>query len=78
MQLPTLWGHLQETDSFLCLAIETARRLTRDSTWQDCAQTTEIDALVYLTDLLKLRQDLLALQRRANTADTASAPREEI
>jgi len=70
MRLPTLWGQLQEADKHLCEALATARRMSTDSTWQGCAETSEVEALRYLADLLTLRQDLLALQRRANISDT--------
>lgn len=71
--LPTLWGHLQMADMQICEALDIARRLSQDTTWQDCAGTTEIGALRYLADLLELRQNLIELQGRANKPDIAPA-----
>jgi hypothetical protein len=47
----------------LCTALEAARRLTQDGTWQDCAETTEVEALRFTADLLEMRQTLVRLQR---------------
>jgi hypothetical protein len=66
MLVPSLWGELQDADAALCKAIDTTRRLAQDGTWQDCAETSEVEALEYLVELLKLRDGLLGLQRRAN------------
>jgi len=56
-------ARINMADELICEEIEKLRRLSRDSTWQDCAETTEIEVLRALAGLLTVRQTLLDWQR---------------
>ena len=47
----------------LIVMTATAKRLANDGTWQDCAETNEIEALRYAADLVELRDRIDKLRR---------------
>lgn len=65
MLVRSVWDALQAADAGVCEALETVRRLSNDSTWQGCAETTEAEACQMRLDLLALRERLLEIQHRA-------------
>jgi hypothetical protein len=51
-------------DKNICETLEMARRLATDSTWQDCAETSEAEAHRFVADLLDLRANLLVVRKQ--------------
>jgi len=55
-------ARINMADELICEEIEKLRRLSRDSTWQDCAETTEIEVLRALAALIEVRYALVQWQ----------------
>lgn len=57
-------GALQNADEQLCKALDDARRLSDNPSWQDCAETTEAESSRLRADIAELRGHLVDIQRR--------------